>query len=127
MNIPTVCPFCGHQVTKVSNAIIYGKQYGSGMCYKCTHCDAYVGCHPDGQPLGTLANKETRELRKKCHSIFDVVWKLGGIDRNKCYKILAERLGIPREDCHFAHFDIPMLKKALDILPDLKQELLKSK
>lgn len=127
MEIPTVCPFCGHKVMKVSNAIIYGRQYGSGMCYKCTKCDAYVGCHPNGQPMGTLANKATRDLRMKCHSMFDVVWKIGKLDRNYCYEMLAQRLDIPRGQCHFAMFDIPMLNKALEVIPKLKKELLKSK
>ena len=124
---PTVCPFCGHQVIKISNAAIYGRQYGSGLCYKCTHCDAYVGCHPDGKPMGTLANKQTRELRKQCHNSFDGLWKIVKLDRNYCYGELAKLMGIEREQCHFAMMNIPQLVKALDVIPKLKKELLKSK
>ncbi|MFB5268120.1 zinc-finger-containing protein [Paenibacillus enshidis] len=37
---------------------------------------AYVGVH-DGTdiPLGRLANRELRELKKQCHALFDPVWK----------------------------------------------------
>lgn len=124
MNIPTICPFCGHRVVYTSNAAIYGRVYGNGMCYKCTNCDSYVGCHPNGQPLGTLGNKQTRDLRHKCHNIFDTTWRLGHLDRNYCYTYLANRLGIPRSECHFAYFDIPMLTRVLEVLPQIKKELL---
>jgi DNA-directed RNA polymerase subunit RPC12/RpoP len=64
--IPTTCPYCNSKVICTSNAEIYGKEYGNGRCYKCTSCDAYVGVH-DGTniPLGRLANKQLRELKKK--------------------------------------------------------------
>lgn len=127
MEVPKVCPFCGHPVIKTSNAVIYGKQYGSGVCYKCTSCDAYVGCHPNGSPLGTLANKATRDLRRRCHNVFDACWKLGGLSRSYCYAELSKRMNIPIKECHFAYFDIPKLTQALNILPEMKKELLNSK
>ena len=42
---PTVCNLCGGKVIYTSNARIYGKEYGSGKCYLCTNCGAYVGTH----------------------------------------------------------------------------------
>lgn len=42
---PTRCNICGGPVTYGSNARIYGKEYGSGYCYLCERCGAYVGTH----------------------------------------------------------------------------------
>lgn len=42
---PTVCNICGGKVSYVSNARVYGSRYGSGWCYLCESCGAYVGTH----------------------------------------------------------------------------------
>ena len=39
---PTVCNICGGKVSYVSNARVYGSRYGSGWCYLCESCGAYV-------------------------------------------------------------------------------------
>lgn len=39
---PTRCNICGGPVTYGSNARIYGREYGSGYCYLCQSCGAYV-------------------------------------------------------------------------------------
>ena len=119
--IPTVCPYCGCNVVFTSNAEVYGKKYGNGMCYKCTNCDAYVGVHTGTHiPLGRLANKKLRELKKQCHDAFDVFWKTKR-ERSVAYQWLADELNIPLKSCHFGWFDEEMLLKALDIL-ELRQE-----
>ena len=46
MNLqPTGCNICGGKVEYISNDKIYGRRYGSGYCYHCTKCGAYVGTH----------------------------------------------------------------------------------
>lgn len=120
--IPTVCPYCGSPVFLTSNAEVYGKAYGNGKCYKCTVCDSYVGVHDhkvNGAyiPLGRLANRELRELKKQCHALFDPTWqKDKRLNRDKAYGRLANRLGIPIEECHFGWFDKDRLLRALEIL-----------
>ena len=116
--IPEVCRHCGADVVFTSNAAVYGKKYGNGKCYKCTKCDSYVGVH-DGTnvPLGILANMEERELKRKCHVLFDPVWKNNArINRDQAYGRLASVLGIPISKCHFGHFDKNMLYHCLTIL-----------
>ena len=120
---PTVCNLCGGEVIFASNASVYGKEYGSGKCYICIRCKAYVGTHVPRptEALGILANKEMREMKRACHEVFDKGWKTEPqISRQKkrshLYGKLAEELGIPRELCHFRYFDMPMLKKAYNIL-----------
>ncbi|MCM3273768.1 zinc-finger-containing protein [Paenibacillus elgii] len=100
------------------NAVIYGREYGNGKCYKCTNCDAYVGVHTGTKiPLGRLADRELRDLKKECHALFDPVWKENkNIKREQAYGRLASVLGIPHEECHFGWFDKNMLHKAKVIL-----------
>ena len=42
---PKTCNICGGEVIYTTNDKIYGKRYGSGYCYLCTNCGAYVGTH----------------------------------------------------------------------------------
>ena len=116
--IPTICRICGADVVFTSNAVIYGKEYGNGKCYKCTNCDAFVGVHDDTViPLGILATKEERELKKKCHALFDPIWDKDRIlHRSHAYNKLAKLLGIPHNECHFGHFDKGMLLRCIDII-----------
>lgn len=114
---PTTCNLCGGKVKYVSNAEIYGRQYGSGFAYLCTKCGAYVGTHKPRpkDALGLLANAEMRKLKIECHDLFDLRWN-DHKERSKQYKWLAEQLGIPVSECHFGWFDTPMLLKAKQIL-----------
>lgn len=115
--IPTSCPYCFSEVIYTSNKVIYGKEFGNGKCYKCTHCDAYVGVHNGTNiPLGRLANKELRELKKQAHALFDPIWKTKQKTRSEAYADLAKALGIPKEECHFGWFDQAMLLKSIAIL-----------
>ncbi len=122
--IPTVCPYCNSPVIFTSNAAIYGKQYGNGMCYKCVNCDSYVGVHTGTNvPLGILANKELRKLKKECHALFDPIWQNNkNIKRTDAYKMLAKLLDIPISECHFGWFDKEMLCKAKEILSRINKQ-----
>lgn len=118
---PKVCNICGGDVIYTTNARIYGKQYGSGYCYLCTRCGAFVGTHRPRpkEAMGILANAEMRELRKQCHDLFDTLWKgkKHALDkRGRCYAWLAEAMDVPLEDCHFGYFDKAQLERALIIL-----------
>lgn len=115
--IPETCSYCNSKVIYTSNKEIYGKKFGNGKCYKCTECDAYVGVH-DGTniPLGRIANKELRTLKKKAHALFDPIWKNGEKKRGEAYGDLAKKLGIPKKECHFGWFDKEMLEKAIEVL-----------
>ena len=78
-DIPTKCDVCGSdKIRYTSNAEIYhGKQYGNGYCYLCDNCGASVGVHnaKSKKPLGRFATKEMKQLKMKCHSKFDLLWK----------------------------------------------------
>ncbi len=73
---PTQCNICGGKVEYIPNKQIYGKPYGSGFCYHCCDCGAYVGTHRirPKEAFGILANDEMRKMKMKCHDIFDKMW-----------------------------------------------------
>ena len=121
---PTKCNICNGKVIFASNSIVYGKEYGSGKCYFCTNCGAYVGTHKPRprEALGILANKEMRDMKMQCHELFDSYWKNESSNeerhstRSNAYCKLAGEIGIPIEECHFGHFNLDMLNKAYAVL-----------
>lgn len=118
---PTVCNICGGKVVYCSNERIYGRKYGSGFCYLCTNCGAYVGTHRPSPhtALGLLADAPMREGKKLCHDLFDKLWKgpkNQGARRTLMYAHLANLMEVSIEDCHFGYFDICQLRQAYRIL-----------
>lgn len=130
---PTKCNICNGEVEYIKNSKIYGKSYGSGYCYHCKNCGAYVGTNKNKpiQALGILANKEMRDWKTYCHHIFDRLWS--GVNvynkdhkivkvikpimtRTNAYKWLSNLLDIPFRECHFGYFDLKQLKRAYSIM-----------
>lgn len=110
-----------------SNANIYGKEYGSGRCYLCKQCGAYVGTHRPRprEAMGILANQNMRELKKECHAIFDPLWQgkqKAHKKRNDLYFWMSKQMGIPRDECHFGYFNEEQLKTARQILSGIQDK-----
>lgn len=116
---PKTCNLCGGTVKLIPNKLIYGKSYGSGLCYFCTDCKSYVGTHKPRptEAMGILANDTMRKLKTECHDLFDRLWKTQN-ERRGCYHKLANKMGVPLSECHFGYFDINQLFKALKILKE---------
>lgn len=115
--IPTSCK-CGGCVELVENSEIYnGRTYGDWpYAYLCRDCDSYVGTHPSTDiPLGTLADKKTRDARNVCKKVFEPIWRNGEMSRSKAYAWLAERMGIEVSACHFGLFDVDQCYQAAKI------------
>lgn len=118
MEIPKICRYCNGNVVFTSNAEIYGREYGTGKCYLCRNCGAFVGVHPGTDtPLGTLANNELRQYRKVAHYWFDQIWKkpLRITTRYKAYGWLAKQLEIPREYTHIGMFEKEQCEKTIKL------------
>ena len=127
---PKVCNLCGGKVEYTSNAVIYGREYGSGMCYYCKSCGAYVGTHKPRpwEALGLLADEPMRKGKMACHSVFDAMWKgkpKAQKKRKDLYLWLAGRMGIPVSECHFGWFNIQQLMEAYAILLDAERKEMK--
>lgn len=123
--VPPKCPYCGTEAKSVDSKVIYkNKSYGPAwVCGNYPKCDAYVGCHPDGKPLGRLADKELRVAKTAAHLLFDVLWREKSKQfkipekeaRTKAYAWLASQLKINKTDCHIGHFDVAACKKVAAI------------
>lgn len=111
------CPYCGGTPEWVENKEVYGKNYGkSFMMWLCRACKAYVGCHNNTRmPLGTLAKKELRDLRHKCHGLFDQRWSTNS-ERREEYTWLAEQMRT--DEIHIAQCNEDMCRDILEILGD---------
>lgn len=91
-------------------------------------CGAYVGMHPFTDiPLGVLATKEMREARKRCKPAFIRLYASGKMSRNDAYKVLAEKMGLKKEECHWAWFDVAQCEKAKTLCEAIWRELTKPK
>lgn len=113
-----ICDNCqSKNVKKESNSIIYGKNYGNGICFYCHNCKASVGAHDNGKALGTLATKDVQILRKACHEIFDKLWKYDKVaSRSYLYIRLASEMELDKDECHFGMFQRDKCLKALEVI-----------
>ena len=111
------CPYCGGKPEWVENSEVYGKRFGkSYMIWLCRPCDAYVGCHNNTKmPLGTLAKKKLRDLRHRCHELFDARW-FDNSERSKEYAWLADRMHV--DEIHIAQCDENMCREIIEILEE---------
>lgn len=121
--MPTECNLCGGEVEYISNRRIYGRSIGSGKCYRCKACGAYVGTHVPRpkEALGVLSDDRMRTGKTFCHLLFDKRWKSARNKRKartREYEWLAEKMGIPVCECHFGYFDLEQLRRAYKILKD---------
>ncbi len=109
-----ICPYCGQEAEWVPNEEIYGKRYGkSWMTWWCRQDDARVGCHNNTRtPLGTMANSELREWRKRAHAYIDPIWKSGQMSRRKVYELLDRHFG---REMHVGESDIETCKEILKV------------
>ena len=114
---PPKCPYCKKPAQHVKGKTLYPnhKNLYHRRYYRCVPCEAHVGCHKTGKPLGTLANKQTRQARIQAHKAFDPIWKTTTISRPKAYAWLAKHLKIPYDRCHIGNFDFPTCVKVIKI------------
>lgn len=113
-----LCPYCGAEAREADSSEVYGRSYGPIiLCSNWPACDAYVGVHTagpmKGEPKGTMADKELRELRKMTHQLFDPIWRTRKLTRHKAYRWLADALKIPLEATHIAMFDKALCLRAI--------------
>jgi len=132
--IPELCDCCcSPNVQYTTNDIIYGRNYGEWpMTYFCTDCRAAVGCHPGTNiPLGQMADRKTRQLRKSAHNEFDKLWRTELMSRTKAYSWLALQLNIEVGNCHLSWLSKEQLKQVALIcskyLAEYHESLIKRK
>lgn len=112
-----ICPYCNSGVKQVSETFVYGREYSGRKVIVCENypkCEAYVGCHDNGTPLGRLADKKLRNAKIDAHNHFDKIWKEKIVRRGKLYKHLSDYLEIPIEYTHIGMFGIDTCKKVAE-------------
>lgn len=100
-----ICPKCKNKAKSINTRC--------GIRNSC--CDLWSW---DNAPL---VDEETHEARKAAHIAFDVLWKYDYISRKSAYKMLAEILDIPYNDCHMKLMDADTAKKVIKATETLKK------
>ena len=103
-----ICPYCKSETKVLTEKEVYGKEYKGRKIIACKNypkCDSYVGTHDNGKPLGRLADKYLRQIKKDTHERFDRLWKDKLMTRKDAYKWLSEQLKIPFEYTHIGNFN----------------------
>lgn len=77
-------------------------------------CESTVGADPKGNPQGTPADAETKQLRGRCHEMFDIWWQSGTMTRKQAYKTLQRLMNMTKEDAHFGRFTAAQCREFLD-------------
>jgi ssDNA-binding Zn-finger/Zn-ribbon topoisomerase 1 len=90
------------------------KFYG---CSRYPDCDGTHSAHQSsGKPMGTPADKETKEWRVKAHAAFDPYVAKWFEKRSDGYMFLQNVMGLSGEDAHISKFNIDQCKKLLTLL-----------
>lgn len=101
------CPYCGSRVIYRSADGIYRDNSRNTMLYVCSHypkCDVYVRTHTGTNiPVGTMADRKLRALRKEAHYYFDQLHKSGCMTRTSAYQWLADFIGAPVSEAHIGY------------------------
>jgi len=102
------CPECGAPVRLRPSR--YGLFYG---CTTWPKCNGTHGAHPDGKPLGTPGNRETKDARIRAHAAFDTLWKNGGMKRKEAYRWMQDTLGMSQNEAHIGSFDVATCERLI--------------
>lgn len=133
----TICPYCQTRARYVGFADkrLYPYHIDYGPVWICPTDKAYVGSHPNGLPLGRLADKALRDAKIEAHRAFDRLWKdwdvaypdlyIGSSKirkkmKGRAYTWLAQQMGMTVEDCHIGHMDIEQCHRVVDIIDKLR-------
>lgn len=112
--VAPVCAECGAAMRLQStNRFTYadGSPKKFWSCTRWPACNGMHGAHQDGRPLGTPANKETKEWRIKAHDAFDRLWKVERrMARSVAYRWMQARMGLTDDEAHIGKFNITKCK-----------------
>lgn len=114
------CQFCGANGTLQPAAMIPHLSAEEPPLYVCGNfprCDAYVRCHAGtDRPLGTMANRRLRMLRRAAHREFDLVWQDGGeLGRKAAYEAAAHVMDLEVE-FHIGDLDEAQCARFIDLI-----------
>jgi ssDNA-binding Zn-finger/Zn-ribbon topoisomerase 1 len=74
-------------------------------CSRYPRCRGTHGAHPDGRPLGTPADEETKCARRAAHAALDQLWQHGPFTRRGAYAVVQRLMGMTKDQAHIGKFD----------------------
>ena len=101
------CPKCGEEPVCTDTKF--------GLRLDCCGLWAW-GNHP-------LVDRETHEARKAAHAAFDPIWRSGMTGRGHAYKLLAEAMGLSKDDCHMKRMTAQQAQRVPAIAEKIRQQL----
>lgn len=108
--VPERCHVCASENIR-NTELKEGKR-----AWVCNDCDAFVTCHDGTEtPVGYMAGRKTRTLRKKAHIVFDRLWQERLMTRNKAYLWLSVALKINRTEAHISWLTDEQLYRTIEV------------
>ena len=102
------CPYCGSKALLRPASVVYRCASPSEEVYVCARypaCNAYVSAHRYSHlPMGTLADKPLRRMRRQAHIALNQLWERGLMTRKEAYHWLQVQLGLPESEAHIGRF-----------------------
>lgn len=74
-----------------------------------------------------LADQETHEARKAAHAAFDPIWHFGMASRGHAYQLLAEAMGLSREQCHMKLMTAEQARRVPAIAAEIRRRIIADK
>lgn len=109
--LPLLCPVHLDRAVLVSDATIYGREFGKVWTCPRSGCDYRVGAHKGTDaPKGTLANGETRQWRMRAHKAFDGWWQRNRLRRKDAYEFMRRETGI----AHIGESSVEECRRVVD-------------
>ena len=114
-----ICPYCGKPAELVSEERWYGRVYDKlgRPRWVCWSCRASVGTHPDGRPLGTLANRELSQARIDAKNHLKQLFP----KRKELYAWLSRQMDLPGEECHVGTFNLEQCQRVVELCREEKE------
>jgi len=102
-----ICPLCDQPATK--QVTRFGLRFGC--------CGLWAwGRHP-------LADRETHQARRAAHDAFDPIWRRGLTSRSNAYKLLAQELGITKNECHMKLMNARLARRVPEVATIILEKL----
>jgi hypothetical protein len=142
------CQECGNDSSLVAGSVLHPHlpSLAKKWFWVCDACDARCGCRPGTKrALGVPAGPETRRARQLLHEMrIDPLWRtaiktvgytpedpraraiITNTARSRVYEYLAWKLGLDKEDCHTALFDVEACRRAWVALAGVDYPLIRA-
>jgi zinc-finger-containing domain len=126
--LPDPCPDCGDGVLTLRPKPADWRG-SSDVIYLCSNqssgCRGLVSANPDGTPMATPGDSETRKARHIFHEHQQRLTSHGRPSKKRAksrfYRFVSKHLGIPEKELHAGRFDLLTAQRANALLERISQ------